>query len=437
MTGEIDAARRKIDKSPKLTDREIRYAESQRLMKKYHFASMKDNGEIYVYTGSGAYRSCESLIQEEVQGSLGMDATPRAKADIISYIQDTTRVDRTEFDRSKEWRIVKNGILNIYTRELKPHSPEFLATVAFPVEYRREVGYGPWGEFMNRSMDEENRAKLIKMLGDILIPGYPFQSIYFLVGVGGNGKGTLGRGLNAFVGIENVSGVRLQELAEDKHATADLYGKLINFAGDVNADDIKDWALIRSLSGGDLIRANGKYQKPYFFLNSAKLVFAFNQLPKVDDAYSSFRRVVLIEFNQVYTDDEKDDDLDEKLRTSEALSGLLNIALDGVQKLKDDGGYNETWQEVKERYQTLQNDAKAFLVDCMVVVSDSRVDSDRLHDRYVRWAEDKHKPVMPKNVLGTKLHDLGYQSKRSRAKGQNSHFYQGLAFKEDAGQTTL
>jgi phage/plasmid-associated DNA primase len=48
----------------------------------------------------------------------------------INYIKDTKYIDRSEFDKNPDIRNVANGLLNLQTRELDPHTRLFIDSSA-------------------------------------------------------------------------------------------------------------------------------------------------------------------------------------------------------------------------------------------------------------------------------------------------------------------
>jgi len=126
----------------------------------------------------------------------------------------------------------------------------------------------------------------------------------------------------------------------DRFAKADLYGKMANIGGDLPAKDLSDTAAFRNLTGGDDNRAQEKYRNAFNFRNKAKMFFSANVLPRSpDDTYAYYSRWILLEFLNIFDprSGTGDPDLDSKLQTPEELSGLLNIALAGLDRLRSNG----------------------------------------------------------------------------------------------------
>src|SRR5208283_6040548 len=100
------------------------------------------------------------------------------------------------------------------------------------------------------------------------------QKAFMLYGVGSNGKSVFLALLESLVGGDNLSSESLQRLEFDKYITAKLYGKLVNICGDIPDIKMNKSEIFKKLTSGlDSIDAKNKYQDPFKFRNTAKLVF--------------------------------------------------------------------------------------------------------------------------------------------------------------------
>ncbi len=410
---------------------------AQTLRDRFIFRTLNDTREILYYENGRYLPNGERKI--EIEAAI---IQPDVKTTVVNeakeIIRRTTPADRTQFDANPSILNVQNGLLNIDTGELLPHDPEYLSRVQLPVKYDKQAKCPAIDKFLETSLDQVNRDRIGKMLADILLPDYRYQSLYFLIGSGHNGKGALGRLMRAFVGAENISAVRLQSLSNDRFSRAHLYGKMVNFAGDVSAGDIEDWAIIRSLTGGDLISAEHKGQPLFEFVNRSKLIFAFNKPPELDNEFSTLRRLVLIVFEKIFSEEESDGDLDAKLQTLAELSGLLNLALQGIKKLSEDRGYsNESWKDTKREYLARQNHVAAFVRDELLLDATAKLMAEDLQKMYDDYCKKKGFEPLDNHVLGSKLAGLDIENKRRTEKGMRNHYYVGVRRKVPEGQTTV
>ena len=111
-----------------------------------------------------------------------------------------------------------------------------------------------------------------------------------------------------------------------------LRGKRLVTCSELPENTPLDDALVKDLTGGDMITARGLNKAPVTFRNTARIIVRCNPLPVVtgsDDAI--WHRLLIIPFKVVIPPEERDVDLRSKIATSE-LPGVLNWALEGLQR---------------------------------------------------------------------------------------------------------
>lgn len=400
-------------------------------------------GEILYYQDGVYQNGGEQMIDSELELIAEEVGKPykiniACKTEIRRHIRDSTYASRDDFDSDKNILNCKNGLLNVFTLEFTPHTPAFLSMIQIPVSYNPHAVCLKISDFLRTSLDPFDMKKAVKMLGDILIPDYRYKAVYFFVGSGNNGKGVLGRLIKALVGEQNAAGIRLKALADNRFMVARLRRKMVNFAGDINADSIEDWALIRSLSGNDVITGEDKGKDPDEFVNRATLIFAFNKLPETDNEKSTMTRLVLLTFDKTF---DVSDDFEEKMHTQEELSGLLNLALVGVRLLKRDKGFSETsWIETRQEYLAKQNPVAAFVKDRLIIDykdEKAKLSTEEVQVMYIDYCKEKGIPPIDNRELGKRLADLGIENERDRKKRSTGHYYLFVKRRVDTKQTIL
>ncbi len=83
---------------------------------------------------------------------------------------------------------MENGLLNIKTGELKPHTPDFLSTVRIPVKYDPNADCPEIKQFLSDIVPEGERALLEEIPGLCLYKKYFIKKMVMLLGGGDNGK---------------------------------------------------------------------------------------------------------------------------------------------------------------------------------------------------------------------------------------------------------
>jgi putative DNA primase/helicase len=257
-----------------------------------------------------------------------------------------------------------------------------------------------------------------------------------LVGPGRNGKSVLIKIIEAFIGPENASHASIQEIGEDRFSSADLCGKLINSFADLRAEKLINSSLFKTLVSGDTIRAQKKHQQPFKFRNYAKLIFSANRIPQSEDrGYAYYRRWVIIPFDRIFDGKEEDTRLIDKLITQNELSGLLNLALNGLNKLIKEGGFKFVpVQRIQQQYEHSANIVKQF-VDEQCIINFNNPEhctlTTTLQVSFRMFCKTRGIISLDDNVLGRELRDFGITRDRITIRGKRGYYYVGVKTKEE------
>jgi len=82
------------------------------------------NGKVYEYP-TNAKDYGEKAIRVMAKSLMGRNGLDRLRTEVVKYFRDTPRLEIEDFDMQKGQVVAENGILNMETGELRPHTPEF------------------------------------------------------------------------------------------------------------------------------------------------------------------------------------------------------------------------------------------------------------------------------------------------------------------------
>jgi len=363
------------------TETIVKYIEDNNHIK----TTMDDvKSEIWFYQ-EGIYKpNGESKIKEITREILVQAFTPQLFNKVVAKIEADTFIEADDFFNAKylDEVPVENGILNIKTRLLSNFTPKKIFFNKLPIIYNPESKCENINKFFRSVLKEDSSAKVLEELfGYCLYKDHFIEKAVMFVGDGRNGKGKTISLLKSFLGMDNCCSVSLSQLNSQSTSVCELHGKLANLAGDLSPTALKDTGLFKEITGRDMIGAKRKYLRDLFFTNYSKQVFACNELPKVYDSSSGFwERWLLFEFPFKFVDKEIYNDLDDdlkknhkikdidiilKLTTPDELSGLLNIALDGLKRLLENKkfSYSKSVEEVKDLWVRRSDSFEAFCID--------------------------------------------------------------------------
>ncbi|MEV7032727.1 phage/plasmid primase, P4 family [Streptomyces sp. NPDC093272] len=177
-----------------------------------------------------------------------------------------------------------------------------------------------WEAFLKRILpDEDVRAFVQRLFGYAMLGKQTEHVMPIFTGTGANGKGTIRDALIAAFGdycIE-VDPALLMESKHERHGAFKmrLRGTRLAFCSETEKGRKFAEATMKRLVGGDPIEANYMHKNPITFDPSHTLVMLTNHLPAVSgDDPAVWRRILVVPFDVVIPEEERDGDLPERLK---------------------------------------------------------------------------------------------------------------------------
>ncbi len=378
-----------------------RYFVAHQLLERHNIITLEDTNEIFVYM-RGVYYSGEKLISSQIQQILHSDAGVFVINEILGHLRRETYIDREELDDCSELVCLSNGVLDLKTMKIIPHSHEYHFFNKVDVNFIPGADCKRIKEFLPQVVADGDVVLLQELVGYCLYKRYPIHKAIMLVGVGANGKSTFINILKKFLGAVNCASIPLQNFEINRFATSLLHGKLANLFADLPAKALKDTSFFKMLTGEDLITAERKFRDGFCFMNYAKMIFSCNQIPmSPDESDAFFRRWLIIVFPNQFLGESADKTLSDKLTTDEELSGLLNFAIEGLKRLLHKGEFTHTTniEDVRADYVRRSDSVGAFVMDCVVVDPDAHVEKKKIYTTYCDYCRHNSYPIVAENTF--------------------------------------
>ncbi len=363
----------------------------------FHFKTLRESEQVLIYE-DGIYKSGgETSIKEECQKIIP-DCKKNQCNEVVNTIRRETYLKRKqEFDNYNNLINLKNGILDLETKQLIPHSPKYLFRIQLPITYDQNATCEQFMKYLDQCFSEEkNKICFLESFASTLLPNIHLEKMFMNVGSGANGKSTGLNVIEAFLGSDNVSNISLHDMETDRFAKAGLDNKLANIYADILRKDIHELGTIKAIISSDAIEVQNKNQNRFKMRNNAKLIFSCNELPELgEDSHAVYRRLVLIEWNQRFTDDHKehkiDPDLLNKLTTEHELSGILNLLLPHVQQIKKNGKLTFADNALKIRgiWAQKADPMGTFLDSCVEQDFVTKTSKASIFQAFCKWCIDK------------------------------------------------
>ncbi|MFC1486366.1 phage/plasmid primase, P4 family [Thermoproteota archaeon] len=374
------------------------------LMGDYIFVVDAETNELFYYNEKeGIYSNrTEQLIKRQIAERLDENFRTQYYTEISEFLTATSKLVGMN-TQQYELLPVKNGLLNVLTKELKDFSPAFYLTNKLDITYDPEIKYSKSKNkvFLEQVVsNHEQREQIQELIGHCLIRKIITETSLVCLGKGGNGKSIFLTTIKSFLGAKNISSHTMQQLCYDKFKIAELKGKLANICMDLPQKELTDTGTYKALVSGDSVPINIKHVQgkgdtldPY-----TKYLYSANNLPPIkneEDCYAWYRRFIFTDFNKTFTPENSTprQELLDKLSTQKEKSALLNWGLEGLERLIKNGdvSHKPDVETIRKEYRKRSSSTLAYFDDKIKVTDnpDNWVFTQNWFRDYVTYCHEK------------------------------------------------
>lgn len=290
-----------------------------------------ENGNVYGMDGLIEDRFIKQTIQREIAEHITTDLASKTDKLLKALKNDRNgTLPPPQLDRLH----LQNGTLMLTGRVLNPEK-EF-ARNRLPVNYDHKAACPVWLKIVENLLEPEDRLTLQEYIGYLLVPTNRAQKAIFICGRGGEGKSLLVKAVSDLLGNSCFSG-KLQ-VVETRFGLAGLEGKLCFADDDIDGTAFRSTATLKeTVTAIRPMRIEKKGIDPYLGTIFARFLCCGNSFASAlyDSSDGFFRRQLLLLTRPGAQVQNPDRQLADKL-TAE-LPGILNWALDGLERLQQNG----------------------------------------------------------------------------------------------------
>lgn len=305
-------------------------------------------------------------------------------------------VKAEQFDQHKELFNCKNGTYNLETGVLQKHNPNDYISKISNVYYDPAAKSTEIQKTMNTILqgNKENIEYIQKIFGMALSGITNEEKLFLLYGATTrNGKSTI---VETYLYMIKDYGITMQPetLALSKKDSRTANGDIarLNGARFVNAPEPPqnmrfDAALIKQLTGNDMITARKIYQEEMSFIPEFITLINTNHLPIItDETLFTSGRIVVIPFRKHFEEHEQDKWLKNRLKQRQNISGFFNWCVAGYQKYQKDGlETTESMNQEIESYHMNSDKIAAFISEVLTEDPTQFVTMKELYPIYEQW----------------------------------------------------
>ena len=324
----------------------------------------------------------------------------------------------SDFDVDPMLLNCENGTIDLQTGQLREHQREDLCSRITPVIYNPDAKCPQFFAFLDRIINKND--DLIEYIQRVL--GYSLtgltseQMFLFLWGLGANGKSVLLNIVSALLG-EYACNTPTETLMLRQRGTipndlARLAGVRLVTANETSEGQRIDEAKIKDLTGGDTISARFLHREWFDYKPQFKVWMRGNHKPAINGTDDGiWRRIHLVPFAVQIPEDERDKQLEDKLRGE--LPAILAWAVRGCLKWQSDGlRAPRIVSDATSTYREEMDIIGTFLTERCRVQAKASVSAKDLYAAYRSWCDDNGNHPVSQRRFGSSLTERGLERKR-------------------------
>lgn len=249
-------------------------------------------------------------------------------------------ISAEDFDKDPDLFNTVNGVVHLPTGELRPHDPALLLYRQSPVPFDPDAKCPQFEAFMLQiSCGDPDWVDYMQRVCGYALSGHVIEEkLFFMLGIGANGKSVFGNlllyVLGSYGGVAPAAFLMYRRGGDANGPTPDilnLSGKRMVAANEVEAGSTMSGQTVKTTTSTELITARALHGAPCTFKPTHKLFIRGNHRPIINDNDEGiWRRIDLIPFNLNLAPEERDQGLEARLMNE--APGILAWMVQGFQK---------------------------------------------------------------------------------------------------------
>lgn len=379
----------------------------------------EEKDDFYLYE-HGVYSKCnrnrvKSVIMRYLPTGLATDNLLNNVYNLL-LCKENNLCSFRDMDTDENYINLKNGLYNIRTKQLEPHTPNLHSTIQLACEYHPEAKNKPVFEHYMEDLctnedglvDVSKMAVLQEFMGLILsnVSVYRVKTCLVLWSLLGNsGKTQLLNLIGELLGEDKIANVPIQHMNEEsKFALGSIVGKRLISIGDQTSSEIKDSSVFKQLTGGDQVKVEPKNRQPFYYRYTGGIAIACNNLPTFTDDKGGhlFERLCIVPCTNTIEPEKRDPELLNKMLKEK--DAILNWFLEGLHrlignqyKLTRSAACEEAARDYREKLDTVYR----YLSECYIITGkrEDMVSKLSFDNSYTLWCQaNGYTPVNKQNI---------------------------------------
>jgi len=364
---------------------------------------LKSEKQFYHFNGASWEKVDDDVIKADIQRAF-VQFKPNNKLTSGIYAVLVDMVNRASlrngmwlddpFRNTDNLAVFQNGIVDMNSEELEvtPHTHKFFSLNHLGYEFDKSAICSEWHKFLESIWGDDQKLKdqLQEFMGYCLVNDVSLQKFAIFMGKSRAGKGVITKIMAKIVGEENVGSPSLSNLVKDS-ALCEMSTKSLTLIPDAHSvhTSIRDAVLstLKAVTGGDSVSFHELYKGSRNSVFKTKIVMSTNNVPDFNDPSGALvNRALIFPFPRSFAGSE---DVHLKARLNDEIAGIVQWAVEGLQRLKRNNGVFTESESGKAEKSEMRKDMfplSAFVESMLSVEAGVFTPLEELYKAYRLWA---------------------------------------------------
>lgn len=402
--------------------------------------AVRGTGVLYACHGGVWRDDGDQVLREKARQMMGGEYSTAIFRELREQVRATNSIPTDELGTPQGTAAVGNGLLDLRERSLREFHPDDYALSRLPVDYQPDADCQRWERFLETVVgDGSGRKQLQEFVGYCLAGGEPWlKKALMIFGPTDAGKTVFLDIVEMLFGEDANAAQTPQYLANQRWGVHQLAGKPVNIRHDINADRIQNLGILKELIDGNTVMAEQKGKDPYRFQPQSRLLFAANRAPgRTHDDKAFWNRWLTVVFPRSIPP-EHQRPKDELLGELQAeLPGILNWALDGLDRLRRQGGFTDeqTPAEVRRLWEQYGSPVERFKANRLEKKPEAAAKKGRVQHAFTEFCiENGYEDFTDQKLTEELKKDPAIGDSQRRFDGGRKRVYTGVRLDVSGGQ---
>lgn len=375
----------------------------------------------------------EKAEQDKVWAYAKKCQAPHIVQDMLETASTDERIRSitSDYDRDPYVLNTMSGPYDLRSGILLPPSPDMKVSKSVAARFDPEATCSAWDDYLFAWFGGVNEliAYVQRAVGYCLSGSVDEDVIFFLYGLPGAGKTTFKEAIRRLFGDYGMTALATMLMAKRNDSIptdiADLRGARLVVTDEVGDNRRFNPTLLKSLTGGDSIKARRLYGDYFEFTPTHKIWIVGNSRPKVSASDGGvWRRVNVIPFEHQFSGAEKKDKSEIWATIDKERSGILRWAIDGYKSYRNQGLNPPAIVKcATDAYRGEMDSVQNFIDERCTVRADARTATGDLWKAYRAYVLENAEDSLGRMAFLNEVKAKGYATIEGRSR---SRTFQGL-----------